>query len=374
MFSIRKNKIKDESSKSQNNINESGKGSGKALFSVYFGITGIVLVSVIIFIVKISLSPKEIGDFSFLTNSVSAEGAASKKLFAEPVKNLSSDSPELTFVQDNSIVGVSSPLVISPSTLGSVIENDEADSRDDGGVIEYIVESDDTLASIAQKFNISTDTIKWANGMTGKTVKPGQTLVILPVSGVLHLVKDGDTMGNIAKKYKAAEGDIIAFNSLKDENDIFVGDMLVVPGGKKPAEVKSPKSIPGIPLAESYFIFPVEGKISQGLHGALYAAVDIATSCGKPIVAAAGGKVQRAGFIAVGGNIVTILHSNGVVTYYGHMSTIAVRPGQIVSAGDIIGYVGKTGYATGCHVHFETRGASNFLGKYPLGSYISWKK
>jgi murein DD-endopeptidase MepM/ murein hydrolase activator NlpD len=99
----------------------------------------------------------------------------------------------------------------------------------------------------------------------------------------------------------------------------------------------------------------------------------MANSYGKPIVAAAGGIVQRAGTIPVGGRRITILHPNGVVTYYGHLSSILAVSGQVVAAGEIIGYMGNSGYATGSHLHFEVRGALNFLGSYPVGSYISWK-
>ena len=135
------------------------------------------------------------------------------------------------------------------------------------------------------------------------------------------------------------------------------------------------RNIASIPVAKSYFIFPCQGIITQGLH--YYNAIDIANKCGSPVVAAASGTVKRAGWIRIGGKRIIIIHPNGVATYYGHLSKILVKPGQKVKTGDIIGYIGHTGYTlgpTGCHLHFGVIGAKNFLAKYPVGTRISWKK
>lgn len=238
---------------------------------------------------------------------------------------------------------------------------------------EYIVQPGDTLSSIAQKFDISLETILWANDLSGKSVIiPNQKLIILPVSGVLHVAGKGDTLSQIAQIYKAEVDEIVAFNELVDRDDIFIGDLLIIPGGKMPP---TPPQVTQIPLADSYFIFPCQGKISQGLHGVIGNAIDIANSCGSPVVAVASGVVQRAGSIWIGGNRITILHPNGVVSYYGHLSQILVKPGQEVRAGDIIGRIGNSGYtfgASGCHLHFELKGTRNFLSKYPVGTYLKW--
>jgi len=242
-----------------------------------------------------------------------------------------------------------------------------------GDIQEYVVEKGDTLNSISQKFGISLETVLQANDLSRNSViRPGQKLIILPVSGVLHIVRKGDTLSQIAQIYKAKVDEIVAINSLADKDDIFIGDLLIIPGGKIPLV---PPSISEMPLADSYFIFPSEGKISQGPHGPFNNAVDIANECGSPVVAAASGVVQRAGSIWIGGKRITILHPNGVVSYYGHLSSILVVPGQQVAAGSIIGYVGNTGYTlgpTGCHLHFEVRGAKNFLSKYPVGTWLKW--
>ena len=86
-----------------------------------------------------------------------------------------------------------------------------------------------------------------------------------------------------------------------------------------------------------------------------HSGVDIAASYGTAIYAAASGTVTIAESSTGYGNYVTIYHNNGQTTLYGHMSSIAVYAGQTVSQGDVIGYVGSTGYATGPHLHFEVR-------------------
>lgn len=328
----------------------------------------VLLLGVLVFSIKPILKSLSGRDFSFLT-AAGADKFSSQELFAEPVKNFLRESPEMTFVQENSIVGVCPPATITPQVLGSVVEDVESDSG--GDITEYVVEPGDNLSSIATKFNISLNTILWANDLNNNSlIKPGQKLIILPVSGILYTVRKNDTLSTVAKTYKADLKEIIAFNGFSEQGDIFVGDLLIIPGGQMPSKVSH---IALTPVAASYFIFPCEGKISQGLH--YYNAIDVANKCGGLVVATSSGTVQRAGWVRIGGKRVTILHSNGVVTYYGHLSTILVSPGQRVDAGDIIGYIGNTGYtlgATGCHLHFAVIGAKNFLAKYPVGSYINW--
>ncbi|MFH1656281.1 MAG: LysM peptidoglycan-binding domain-containing protein [Candidatus Nealsonbacteria bacterium] len=348
---------------------KSSKGAKK-----FFGISLVIIIlGVIIFGAKPLLNSLVNRDFSFLT-AQSADKIFSQELFIEPTKNFLKESSEMNFVQENSIIAISAPWSVASRALGSIAEETEITAEGlDTGLTEYIVEEGDTISSIADKFNISLETILWANDLSSKsTIKPGQELMILPISGAVHLVKDGDTIGTIAKKYKGEIDDIVSFNNLTSEADIYVGDMLVIPGGKMPA---IPVKVVSTPLAETYFMFPCEGKISQGSHGAFGNAVDIANSCGKPVVASAGGTVQRTGPAPIAGNIVTIMHPNGVVSSYGHLSTITVVPGQVVGTGDIIAYIGNSGYTvgqTGCHLHFEVRGASNFLAQYKIGSIIKW--
>ncbi|MCX6721469.1 MAG: peptidoglycan DD-metalloendopeptidase family protein [Candidatus Staskawiczbacteria bacterium] len=204
-------------------------------------------------------------------------------------------------------------------------------------------------------------------------------MAILPVDGVAYVVKSGDTISGIAQTYQSQSQDIIAYNDLANQDDIYIGDILIVPGGVMPkkATPTTPKNNQ-VPLADSFFIFPTQGIITQGLHW--YNAVDIANSCGTPIYAAAAGTVQRVHYDAYGkiGNYITILHTSGVVTYYGHIMTIFVTPGQKINVGDRIALMGGkpgmagAGTSTGCHLHFDVIGAKNPLGKYSLRTSIKY--
>ncbi len=272
------------------------------------------------------------------------------------------ESPDLLISQSNTIYAAN-PLYHPGNQLlgsGGFPEKEERE------IISYSVRPGDSLSGIASHFGISRDTIVWANKLSGSTIKPGQELVILPVSGVFHIVEKGDTVEKIASKYKAKSGDIFEFNGLNGE-EIRLGDILVVPGGEIAAPVITATPRPSS-SSVSWLIPPASGYISQGLHW--YNAVDIANNCGTPIYASASGVIQATGYHSIGGNYVRILHSNGVVTYYGHLSRIIVSRGQSVFQGSVIGYMGNTGYTigpTGCHVHFEVRGGTNPFGAYRRG-------
>ena len=87
--------------------------------------------------------------------------------------------------------------------------------------------------------------------------------------------------------------------------------------------------------------------------GDYHPGIDIAENYGAPIYASASGYVQRAGWYGGYGNYVNISHDYGYATAYGHMSSISVSSGDYVEKGQVIGYVGSTGYSTGPHLHFE---------------------
>ncbi|MEO8505123.1 MAG: peptidoglycan DD-metalloendopeptidase family protein [Acidobacteriota bacterium] len=93
---------------------------------------------------------------------------------------------------------------------------------------------------------------------------------------------------------------------------------------------------------------PINGNLANHL------AIDIAAPAGKPVLAAADGLVTRSGMVPGGlGIAVFLAHGYGLTTHYGHMSRINVKPGQHVKRGDVIGFVGNTGRATGYHLHYE---------------------
>ena len=307
------------------------------------------------------------------SDNISADNLFSSQSTAIPL-----ETPDLKIMQDNTLCGLSAPCVVSGKVLGDIFGTTSQTQKD---VINYTVQPGDTLKSITSSYNISVNTLLWANQLTSSsTIKVGESLAILPVDGVLHVVKSGDTLSAIDQKYKANVADIISFNDLANQDDIYIGDILIIPGGAMP-RTASPIIDNQIPLADNFFIFPVQGTITQGLH--YYNAIDISNKCGTPIYAAAAGVVQRTvgngGWNSGMGNHITILHSNGTVTYYGHLMTLLVKSGDTVYAGQNIAFMGGApgmagaGDSTGCHVHFEVIGARNPLASYPVGTKISYK-
>lgn len=246
-------------------------------------------------------------------------------------------------------------------------------------VRECTPERCETLSHIAEMYGVSVNTILWANDISDpKSIKPGDELIILPITGIRHVVKANETLATIAKKYGAKNdeeaeamiSDILAYNRLASASDISVGDTVVVPGGvMHSAPAKSPtkkssasKTASGSsPASGSGLINPVPGAVrTQGIHG--YNAVDLAAKVGANIRAAAAGEVivsKSGGWNGGYGNYVVVKHANGVQTLYAHMSSTAVAVGSSVEAGETIGYVGNTGRSTGSHLHFEVRGATN---------------
>ena len=234
----------------------------------------------------------------------------------------------------------------------------------------YIVREGDSLSQIAEMFGVTVNTIMWANDLTSKKpIKEGQELIILPVTGVRHVVEKGDTLASIAKEFHGDPDEILAFNGLPKGTTLSVGDELMIPGGeitpaKAPAIASSGtgttvgsggKAIPG------YFTHPVPGATkTQGIHG--YNGVDLAASIGTVVRASASGTVivsRSGGWNGGYGNYIVIDHPNGTQTLYAHLSQNVAWGGQEVVAGQTIGNVGNTGRSTGAHLHFEVRGAKN---------------
>ena len=237
----------------------------------------------------------------------------------------------------------------------------------------YVVRPGDTLSDIAGMFDVSVNTIIWANNLkSARDVHPGDTLIILPVSGVERTIVKGDTLKSIAKKYGADAGEIAQYNGLDPVEALVIGSTIIIPGGEIAAPAPSVRSSAsfvrepylggGGSVQTGYYSNPIPGGIlTQGLHG--WNGIDIGAARGTPIHASADGAVivarNNGGWNGGYGNYVVITHSNGTQTLYSHMRSVIVYSGQPVSSGQIIGYVGATGQATGPHLHFEVRGAAN---------------
>jgi len=283
----------------------------------------------------------------------------------KPFPFLSSEPPADPAAIDTQIVD-DTAIASSVGPLGNVAE--AAESSISYKISTYTVRRGDSLALIAKTFDISEQTIRWANNIPkGGKIKEGDVLVILPVSGVKHTVKKGETVAVIAKKYGSDPDDIVNFNDLDPKEALETGAIVLVPDGEV-AEVSAPTtpSRPAIvrgsgPELVGYYLRPlVGGTRSRGIHG--YNGVDIAANRGTPVRASAAGTVivaRSAGWNGGYGNYIVVAHANGTQTLYAHLSSVAVSVGQSVGQGQNIGGVGSTGKSTGNHLHFEVRGAKN---------------
>lgn len=251
------------------------------------------------------------------------------------------------------------------------VPNDGQLHHGSGQISVYIVREGDALSQIASMFNVSVNTIIWANDLKrGVPIKEGQTLLILPINGIQHTVVKGDTVAKIAKKYGGDEAEILTYNDLSSEQGLVVGTVITIPGGEEaaPEPVKvtakvgaTAKTPAKVSVGSGYFSHPVPGAVrTQGIHG--YNGVDFGASVGTPVYAAADGVVivsKSGGWNGGYGNYVVVSHANGTQTLYAHLNTVSVSQGAQVAKGAAIGTVGNTGKSTGPHLHLEVRGAKN---------------
>lgn len=266
----------------------------------------------------------------------------------------------------------------SAAALNSDVGAASNDIAQRESVITHVVAGGETLSTIAQEYRISINTLRWANNITNDLIKPGQELVVLPTTGVLHRVKAGDTVQALANTYKADAEKIIAFNKLGSADTIREGQSLIIPEGSvAPPPLPAPtsriaqitESTPGVsatppPNASvrgvSGLLWPaVSRRINQYFRlfgrGYGHTGIDVDGNTGQPVYAAADGVVSVAGWGRGYGIHVIVNHGNGLETLYGHESKLYVKAGQYVKKGQVLGAIGCTGWCTGPHVHFEVR-------------------
>lgn len=230
------------------------------------------------------------------------------------------------------------------------------------GVFIYKVQKGDTVTRIAANFGISVNTIAWANSnLRPNSLQPGQELVILPVTGVLHRIQENETLEEIASVYGIPAQRILSANPKLIPVKLISGLTIIIPDSRplRGAELSAVASLPDF---AGYFAIPTTGWNWGKLHN--YNAVDIANACGTPVYAAAEGLITEvaAGWNEGYGNYVVIEHPNGAKTKYAHNQKNFVAVGDYVLKGDQIAAIGNTGLThgpTGCHLHFEIRGAKN---------------
>ncbi|TSC55516.1 MAG: peptidase M23 family protein [Parcubacteria group bacterium Greene0416_79] len=295
--------------------------------------------------------PKEETAAVFMTSQNVPVLAAAQNPDPNPAKG----GGDITIVGGSALLPETGPV----GTLADIEENHA------GTISIYVVREGDTLSAIAKMFQVTVNTIVWANDLRSGLIQPGQTLIILPISGVRHIAAKGDTFASIAKRYKADLNEIFQYNGLEAGAALATGDIVIVPDGEIAPVSLDTRTVrvrgAGGPDYAGYYLRPIlGGRKTQGLHG--YNGLDFSAYLGAPVFASAFGIVIIArdfGWNGGYGKYLVIAHANGTQTLYGHLSAVSAYAGQNVVRGEIIGYVGNTGRSTGPHLHFEVRGARN---------------
>ncbi len=236
---------------------------------------GLLLLAVVLIGVK-GLAGKE-DVFSSVAHSYIEETAASVD---EPV-----NQAQLADISDLSALNTGSPKH-TPLTAAIQEYSVEASSPAstnylDGfkadQIVEYTVQPGDNISSIAEDFGVSVNTIIWANSLKNPDkLTTGQSLKILPVSGVLHTVKKGDTIISIAKKYSADTTKIVSFNEVDPDATLGIGDQIIIPDGSLPGPVPTVKvtSTKGSstykPIGDGQCVAFVQSHGYAGMHGNAY--------------------------------------------------------------------------------------------------------
>jgi len=260
-------------------------------------------------------------------------------------------------------------LVLLPLAVAGVLDvPSEPPQEDLGGPLgispaqpftTYRVRPGDTLAGLSRRYGIPIEYIQASNYIADPKELRAGSVIVLPRGGVVHVVKEGQTLRDIAAAYGVSEFDIIAANDLAGLP--LPGDKLLIP---------HPASIPWLEALklgwrpDARFIWPLRGRLTS-LFGPrihpifgtpdFHTGIDLAVPEGTEVHAAAAGKVSFAGERGGYGLLVVVEHGDGFSTYYAHLSRILVEAGQFVEQGQVIALSGNTGISTGPHLHFEIR-------------------
>jgi len=315
------------------------------------------------------LNPKLHESFAMVNLRLTGNYSLEKQVLAASIKAEEAGNVESTALPTLSGVALMKP---NPAGSGGLSGN-----RD---IEVYQVQGGDTVARIASVFNVSERTILDENGLdSASIIKPGQQLRILPTTGVKHIIKDGESLDAISKKYGVDLETVLEYNEIEIEDHIFPGEEIIIPNGALPkpptpqrqqylADLKKedykrvtvPETYTG-GSASSGFVWPMPAayRLSQSFWSK-HRAIDVpCRDC--QVVAAADGIVEISGWQTGYGNTVLINHGNGMRTRYAHASKLLVSAGESVAQGQQIMVSGSTGRSTGPHLHFEIKKNSSYL-------------
>ena len=220
----------------------------------------------------------------------------------------------------------------------------------------HLVAPGETLLTIAARYGIAPQTLAYNNGLADTAgLRSGQTLVVPPLDAAIYVVRDGDTIDDIASHFGADASAVRTLNSVAYEpEDLIAGRPILVPvpDGRYPGFRLHVSDAPRVlaPRVE----WPTQGVVTQ-LFSSSHTGIDIAAPYGSAVVASGSGTVTWVGWRGVGGLAVCVLLDWGLETCDYHLSATNVELGDRVVAGERIASVGSTGVSTGPHVHWEAR-------------------
>ena len=253
-------------------------------------------------------------------------------------------------------------------------------------ITQYSVVFGDSLYGIAKQFNIKPETILYSNvkALQGniENLKPGMSLTIPPVDGILYTWKQGDSFQSVASQFKVKPDDILSWpgNDLDLTNpSVQAGTVIMIPGGQGqpidwsqfiPTFTRSSTGTATSELGQAACnsgpvglptVWPTtlaQHILSGNDYTAIHQGIDILAPEGTPVLAAGPGVVVFAGWNDTGyGNVIEIDHGNGYSTVYAHLETGSFKVGvcSAVYGGQQIANADSTGNSTGSHLHFEVR-------------------
>ena len=247
------------------------------------------------------------------------------------------------------------------------------------------VRANDTLYAVATRYQVTPQSVIEANGLQPPyNLRKGQALKLVPRR--THIVRPGDSVYVISQRYAVSQYQLAQLNYLKPPFELKIGQKLQLPNsldfsvldvglpdGVSSTNIAQPtpteNSVPAAPrkrfvapslACSSGFTWPVQGEIitefgpsQRGVHND---GVNIAASEGASVGAAAKGRVAFVGTnIKSFGKLVLVKHDGGIITAYAHLGDISVKEGDIVTAGQSIGTIGRSGRVDSPQLHFEIR-------------------
>lgn len=359
-------------------------------YLLHGGIVVIVTITVGTNFLNSQANAQDVGQGSLLYAMVAGDDARSSEQNAQ-VDILVQDShyaspssliamPDIDFDYE-SITEAEIPMT-TPSVPGALIANlvpstsDETTpvQRDRNETETYTVQTGDTLGGIAQKFSVTIGTILWSNGRTAtQYIRPGDSLRIPPVSGVLAVVKKGDTLSKLAKTYSSDVEKIVEANKLDPEQALAVGTEIILPDGQPPAAAPVKTIAQNIPIKgigpntfatkpadadasatpSTKLLWPTSWHVITQYYGWNHTGIDLDGDYNSPLYASHDGVVTTAGWNNGGYGFQIVVEGAGVKTRYAHASKLFVKAGDTVKRGETIAMMGSTGRSTGTHLHYE---------------------